>query len=362
MSLGYETARNASVVVLEAEALPAQHSTGRSAALFFPDYGPAAVRPFTHASRPLFAQLQQALSTPPLLAPRGALLVATSDTAADALHAWMAGSRLDPVGPQRCVELCPVLDGLRVVHGGYDPTACDIDVLALYDGYVRGLRERGGRIVYGAAVSTATHTSKGWHVTTTDGHEWSADLVVNAAGAWGDEVWARFGVHGHGLVPRRRTVAVARTPVPVDVAWPAVGDAAEGWYFKPEGDAVLVSPSDETPSVPRDEKPDPLDVAVALERVNAVTALTLRSVVTAWAGQRTFSPDGLPVIGPHPADDSLFSFVGQGGYGIQTAPALAREAAELLLTGSCTTLHPFSPQRPGLRDVAAPTVPVLPRA
>jgi D-arginine dehydrogenase len=356
VSIGYELARDHDVVVLEAVALPAQHSTGRSAALFFADYGPPAVREFSRRSLPLFAELEQSLATPSLLGRRGALLVATDASAADALDAWMSGSAMRPATVAACAELCPVLDTTQLLHAGYDASACDIDVMALHDGYARGLRARGGQIAYKASVISAERTPGGWRVCSGDKRVWDCDFVVNAAGAWGDEVWAAFGVHGHGLIPCRRTVAVARSATPVEATWPIVGDAAEAWYFKPEGGGILVSPSDETASVPRDEKPDPLDVACALDRVNAVTSLDLRSVVTAWAGQRTFTSDHLPVVGAHPSDDSLFSFVGQGGYGIQSAPALARAAAQMLRgserLGAGCDLSAFSPDRPGVRGAA----------
>ena len=157
---------------------------------------------------------------------------------------------------------------------------------------------------------------------------------MNAAGAWGDEVAELCAGAGHGLSPRRRTVAIARPGQPIAADWPVVADIAETWYFKPEAGALLMSPGDETEVPPGNAKPDPLDVALALERVNAVTTLALRSVRTSWAGLRTFAPDRLPVVGPHPDEPALFSFVGQGGYGVQMAPALAQAGAELFRTGT----------------------------
>jgi D-arginine dehydrogenase len=160
---------------------------------------------------------------------------------------------------------------------------------------------------------------------------------VNAAGAWADDVAAICGVTGLHLVPCRRTVVIARPTRQVDPSWPVVADAAEAWYFKPEGAALLLSPGDETPVEAGDPQPDPLDVAMVLERVNAVSDLGLRHVQTAWAGLRTFAPDRSPVVGPHPEDPSLFCFLGQGGFGIQLAPALAAAGAELIRTGRITS-------------------------
>jgi len=249
-----------------------------------------------------------------------------------------------------------VLDGTQVEHAGYDETASDIDVDALLQGYLRGLRARGGALCVSALVVVAERCSAGWRVAAADGRHWECDVVVNAAGAWGDELWSLFGVAGHGLVPCRRTMALARTDRRLDPRWPVVGDAAEAWYFKPEGTGVLVSPSDETPSEPCDARPDPLDLALALDRVNAVTTLDVRSIVRAWSGLRTFAPDRLPVVGRHPADDTLFSFVGQGGYGIQAAPALASGAADMLRghAGGEYDMDVFAPTRDALQgqDVA----------
>jgi D-arginine dehydrogenase len=155
----------------------------------------------------------------------------------------------------------------------------------------------------------------------------AAPVVVNAAGAWADSVAVRLGVPPVGLRPLRRTVAVARADG-VDRAWPIVADVGETFYFWPEGAGLLVSPADETPSEPCDARPDDVDVALAIERVNEATTLGLRSVVTAWAGLRTFAPDRNPVAGADPAAPGLYWLAGQGGYGIQAAPALARLVAD----------------------------------
>ena len=157
-----------------------------------------------------------------------------------------------------------------------------------------------------------------------------ADIVVNAAGAWADEVAVRLGGEPLDLQPLRRTIAIARTEQPVDPMWPLVAGVDEGFYFRPEGPNVLISPADETPSAPCDARADEADVALAIERVNRVTDLSIRSVVTTWAGLRTFAPDRNPVVGFDPHVEGLFWLAGQGGYGIQMAPALARLAAALV--------------------------------
>jgi D-arginine dehydrogenase len=205
-----------------------------------------------------------------------------------------------------------------------DDSAMDIDVMALHARYVRGLRERDGVIRKSTRVTELRRDGHGWVV-----NGIRTDTVVNAAGAWADELAELAGVPTIGLQPMRRTIALARADV--DPAWPLVGDVADTFYFRPESGHLLISPGDETPSEPCDAKPDDLDVALALERVNAATTLNLRSVHTAWAGLRSFVADREPVVGAWPDHPGFVFFAGQGGYGIQMAPALARTGADIVL-------------------------------
>ncbi|HWO60757.1 MAG TPA: FAD-dependent oxidoreductase [Umezawaea sp.] len=335
VSLGSELAVDHDVVLLEAESSLAVHSTGRSAALFLADYGPPPVRELTRRSEVEFARLSALPDVPALLTARGGLFTAWDEPSAAALVATVANSpSMTAVDVDRVRELCPVLRVDEVALCAFDGGVRDIDVAALHGHYARTLRGRGGRIATGARVVAAERRGSGWEVRTADDRTWHSDALVNAAGAWGDEVAELCAGTGHGLSPRRRTVAIARTPVPVPAHWPVVADVAEAWYFKPESGALLMSPGDETEAPPGDVHPDPLDVALVLERVNAATTLDLRGVRTSWAGLRTFAPDRAPVVGPHPDEPALFSFVGQGGYGIQMAPALAEVGAELFRTGT----------------------------
>jgi D-arginine dehydrogenase len=353
-SLAYELASDHDVVLLEAEDALAVHTTGRSAALFLLDYGPPPVRALTAASAEWFEAFSREPGVPQLLTPRGVLQTAWDDADLAALEAAVAstGGALEPVPVSRALELCGFLRADLLRGAAHDPRGCDIDVMALHAHYVRGLRARGGAVHRGARVCAAEQHATGWRVTCTDGRTVEADRVANAAGAWADVVWAAFGRPGHGLRPLRRTIAVVRTAVPVPASSPVVGDVSETWYCKPEPTGVLVSPAEETPSDPCDARADELDVALALERVGARTVLAPRSVVSSWAGLRTFAPDRLPVVGPHPDDASLFSFAGQGGYGIQTAPALARVGAALFRgeAGDPELARALDPARPALQE------------
>lgn len=333
-SIAYELAADRQVVLLEAEDRLAAHTTGRSAALWLPTYGPPVVRALTRASRADFDRLAVELDTPPLLTPRTLLVVATndSDAARAGLDAWDA----EPVEPGDVADLCPLLRPDRVV-AAVTAQVSDIDVMALHAGYVRGLRRRGGDVRTAAPVTALVRTamvrpdgaSGGWRVTA-GGAELRVGTVVNAAGAWGDRLAALAGVAPVGLRPLRRTLAVVPLEHHDTTGWPVVVDASERFYLKPEPGAVLVSPADETPDEPRDATVDPADVARALEAASRVTTEPLRHVRSAWAGLRTFAPSGAPVVGPDPTRPELFWFVGQGGYGIQLAPALARLGAALL--------------------------------
>jgi D-arginine dehydrogenase len=226
---------------------------------------------------------------------------------------------------------CPALSEEYVVSAALEHDAAAIDVLGLHQGYVRGLMDAGGSVARSARVRTLERIGGRWRVAWVGG-ELSAAAVVLAAGAWCDELAALAGAKPVGLRPLRRTIAVCRVPAgsSLDPEGPLVSDAAHSWYFKPEGPNVLVSPADETPSEPCDARPDEADVALGIERVNEATTLGLRSVVSTWAGLRTFAPDGVPVVGEDPDRVGLFWLAGQGGYGIQTAPAMARCLAGLV--------------------------------
>ena len=336
-----ETGR--SVVLLEQEEHLAHHTTGRSAAIFLESYGPPAVRALTVASRADYHAAPERFGTPRLLEPRSALWIAPPSQLADLARLVDEVPTLQSIGPSDAVQRCPVLRLDRLAGAAVEPDASDIDVLALHQGYVRGLGQAGGR-------SSARPASSRSSVVTTAGESAgpetssTATTVVLAAGAWGDELALAAGAEPIGLRPLRRTIAVCRVPseTALDAAGPLVCDAAHTWYFKPEGPNVLVSPADETPSPPCDARADEADVALGIERVNEATTLGLRSVVSSWAGLRTFAPDRVPVVGEDPRRSGLFWLVGQGGYGIQTAPAVARCLAGLVAGPVCRRTSPRS--------------------
>ncbi len=332
VSVAYELAATHRVVLAETEPQLAYHTTGRSAALYFENYGHAAIRPLSKASRRFLEEPPPELCDVPLLSPRGGLTVARHDQVElldeaeeEGLAAGTDVRRLDVDG---CLELVPAFRRDLVAGGLWEPDAADIDVAALHQTYVRGIRVRGGEIRRAAPVTALSPTGDGWRARVGD-EDLAVDVVVDAAGAWGDEVATMAGVDPIGLQPYRRTAFM----VPGREEWrdwPMCIGVAHDWYFKPDGIQLLCSPADETPSDPCDARPDELDVAIAIDRINAMTTLGIRSVRSAWAGLRTFAPDRAMVIGPDPDAPGFVWLVGQGGTGIQTAPAAARLAAALV--------------------------------
>lgn len=334
-SVAYELAKHSRVCLLERESRPGMHSTGRSAALFAPSYGGPQIRALTRASRPFFDAPPPGFCEQPLLSARGCLYIARADQRerlsrmADDLRASGAHITAGPDCEAR--SYIPSLRRDYVVDAILDPEAMDIDVNGLHQGYLRGIRALGARCVTNAPVIRGERRRGIWVVDTGDA-EVTAPLLINAAGAWAEEVAVSLGALPIGLQPRRRTALIVDAPANVDVRrWPAVIDADEQFYFKPDAGKLLLSPADETPERAGDAQPEDLDVALAVHRVESALEIDVKRVTHSWAGLRTFAPDRVPVIGFDPEVPNLFWCAGQGGYGIQTAPALGRTSAALAM-------------------------------
>jgi D-arginine dehydrogenase len=321
----------AAVLVVEREPVLAHHTTGRSAALYMENYGSVPVRRLALASRPFLAAPPDGLADADLLSPRPALEVGGPGRAEELDRRAARGtdlvSGIQLLSPAEVVALCPVVRVEQISGGVLDPGSMDIDVMALHQAFVRGLRRAGGAVRTAAPVVALDRVGGNWRVRMPDG-ELTAPIVVNAAGAWGDQLAGLAGVRPVGLRPLRRTAFTVGVPAEIDPrAWPLVHDLDEGWYFKPEGDGLLCSLADEAPDEPRDPRPRDEDVALALDRINAATTLGLRSVRTAWAGLRTFAPDRMPVVGVDPEVPGFVWVAGLGGVGIMTSPAVGMLAA-----------------------------------
>ena len=331
-----DTTNPPDVVLVEAESQLAQHTTGRSAAQLIENYGAGPVRGLTSASLQFLRTPPHDLVDGPLLHPRSLLMVATAeqDAVVDSTLAGDPGTvpTIVEVTADEALQHFPPLRIERVHRALLEPDSSDIDVAGLHQAFVRGMRRRGGEIRTSTRVDSAEPDGSGWKVHTTQG-DLGADLVVNAAGAWGDVVARTAGVPAVGLRPLRRTAFMVRAPSDA-AGWPLTADIEHHWYLKPDGPQLLCSPGDETPSEPCDARPDEIDIAIAIDRINEATTLDIRSVASSWAGLRTFSPDGSMVIGAEPTRPNFVWCVGQGGTGIQTAPGSGRLVADLIERGA----------------------------
>lgn len=331
-SIAAELARSAQVVLIEREPQVGYHSTGRSAAVFSPNYGPPTVRCLSRASAAFLEEPPDGLSSEPLLEARGVLLIARYDQLG-ALDGRLAEAGPDSgfrrIGPAEIRERVPLIRDGYAAGAIVDEAAHDIDVHALHHGCLKMFRTHGGEIVNGSEVVSLQRADGGWRIATPE-HEFRAKIVVNAAGAWADEIAILAGVTPLGLEPRRRTALTVATPDGHESAeWPMVVDVDEDFYLKPESGRLLISPGDETPSPPCDAQPEEIDVAICIDRIQSAFDIAVEKVEAKWAGLRTFLPDRAPAVGFDPLEPGFFWLAGQGGYGIQTAPALARYAAAL---------------------------------
>jgi len=332
VSAAAHLAPHGSVILLETERTLAFHTTGRSAALFILNYGAQGFRPLAKASQTFLENPPDGTTDAPVLEDRGLLWVATANQmpglrriAEDGIDG--APSRLIDI--DEVAALVPVVRRDVIVGGLLEPSARDIDVAGLHQAFVRITRSHGGEIRTGSPVTSLNRSGSGWSIKAGNGSV-ECDVVVNASGAWGDEVAAMAGIEPVGLTPMRRTAFM----VPGNEAysgWPMVVDTDQNFYFKSDGTQILCSLGEEEPSEPMDPKPRMEDVALAIERINTATTLDVRAVSSEWTGLRTFAPDRDLVAGEEPTAPGFFWLVGQGGTGIQTSPAYGALLASLVV-------------------------------
>ena len=331
-SIGYFLAPHGRVVLLERESQPGYHTTGRSAALFIESYGTPQVRALTCASRAFFEHPPEGFSEHPLLAPRAAMFVGFGDQSA-ALDAAFETARsvskhvrrLDAAAAH---SLVPVLrPGMRAV---IEHDAMDMDVHAIHQGYLRGLKARGGKVVCDANVTHCERSGNDWEVEA-GGKAWRAPVVINAAGAWCDAIAKLAGAQPLGLQPKRRSAFIFAPPDGLSISgWPMVIGAEESFYFKPDAGMLLGSPANEDPVEPQDVQPEEYDIALGIQRIEEATTMRIRRPTRMWAGLRSFVADGDLVGGYDSRCKGFFWVAAQGGYGIQTSPAMGEACAALM--------------------------------
>jgi D-arginine dehydrogenase len=331
---------------MEAEDHCGYHSTGRSAAFYLESYGGPTVAPLTLASGPLLEHPPAGFSDQSFLHRRGALHL--SDTDWPSVPSGVASRRVERP------ELEKMLPGVRDrwTRALLEPGCADIDVAALHAAYLRAFRRNRGEVRTSAELSSARYADGSWEIRLRGGARLQCSILVDAAGAWADSVAARSGVRPIGIAPKRRTMVQLRVGCGGLKALPLIDDAAGTFYFKGEGDGTIwLSPHDEISSEPCDAAPEDIDVATAIARFEQVVDWPVEQVERRWAGLRSFAPDRVPVYGFDPRCPGFFWCAGQGGFGIQTAPAAASLAASLLLKSpqpafvSAIDPEPFSPDR-----------------
>jgi D-arginine dehydrogenase len=320
------------VALVEAEDAPGYHSTGRSAAIWMQNYGPPDVRALTGLSRGFLQSPPSGFTEHALVRPRNVLFLAPEAQRAELEQMLAEGIGLRPIALDAVHAMLPALRPCYAVAAAIEPDGFDLDVAAIQQGFLRQLRAAGGVLALRSRAGEIVHRAGGWEVHTASGTVFRAPVVVNAAGAWGDEVAAIAGVRRLGLTACRRTAAII-DPSPYDVEhWPLVNDCGHTWYARPEARTrLMVSPADETPVPPQDIQPDELDIAVGIDRMQQALDIAVRRVERSWAGLRTFTPDRSLAIGWDATAEGFFWCVGQGGYGIQTSPAAGRLVADIVL-------------------------------
>ena len=341
VSLAAELASLGTVTLLEAEPALGYHASGRSAALYEPTYGKPAVVDLTLASR-------AGHEAAGVLSPRGLMIVGRSDEQ-DAFDADVAGMGMQVIPVAEACAKVPALNPAVVGLAAWHADAWDIDTDRLLQGYARAAKVLGAQIVTGARVDAIARDGAGWRVRA-GGVDHAARVIVNAAGAWVDQIAAMAGVRSPGFQPYRRSMARIPAPAGMDVSgWPMMFGPGETWYAKPDAGCVIVSPAEEHPMPPQDAWADDMVLAEGLARYEAVVTEPVTRMIGNWAGLRTFSPDRVLVIGPDPVVQGFFWQAGQGGYGFQSAPGAARLGADLI-AGRVPDLDPatvaaLSPER-----------------
>jgi D-arginine dehydrogenase len=334
VSLAAEIAPFASVMIIETEDVPAFHSTGRSAAFWHESYGGPKVRPLTAASAPLLLQPDPEFCEHSLMKQRGAINLAHRDNGAG-MAAWQANFAGSGMAMQNLdrVQLEEYIPGLLPdwTFGVLEPDCCDIDVMALHAAYARVAKRAGAALQCKTEFLSARKVASAWTIDTSTGTINAAN-IINAAGAWADIVAQRAGVQPVGIQPYKRTIMQLRVDKPVPAHMPLVLDIAGSFYVKGESEGrVWLSPHDEITEPAGDSWPEDMDIAIAIDSMEKALDWRVQNVERSWAGQRSFAPDRLPVYGRDPAEAAFYWCAGQGGYGIQTAPAAAKMAAADLL-------------------------------
>jgi D-arginine dehydrogenase len=325
LSAAARLAPHAKVTLLEQESSTGYHTSGRSAALFEENYGLPSTVALNTASKDYHNEANGGY-----LSPRGFLIIGQAHEK-DAFDTDSTTLGADPITADQALEMVPILNRARLAYAGYHADAFDIDTDRLMQDFIREIRQNGGQIVTKAPVTAIARRASGWDVTA-GGAAYRAAKLVNAAGAWADQIAQMAGIAPIGITPCRRSMARIPAPGGYDVSrWPMFFGVGETWYAKPDAGALLVSPAEEDPVEPQDAWADDMVLATGIARYEEMVTQPVTRLLTSWAGLRSFAPDRALVLGPDPSDPDFIWSAGQGGYGFQTAPAASQLVADLTL-------------------------------
>ena len=329
-SVAAHLAAHRSVAILDMEDRAGYHTTSRSAASYEPNYGPKPILALTRASRDFFLAPLEGFADAPIFTKRGSLVLEAQGQEKDAERFLAKAVDIEELSEVQLQGLVPVLRQGFVKRGFLEAATGALDVDLLHRGYLRQFKQRGGVLKLQAGANKISKTADIWHIETPLG-EFTANTIVNAAGAWGDHVATLAGAKLVGLIPKRRSIGVISVAGHDVMKWPFMVDCAESWYAVPQSGKLLVSSADATPVEPHDAYADDEAIAIGIDRMMQATTIDVQRLEHSWGGLRTFSPDGAPVVGFDQYTDGFFWLVGQGGYGIQSSPALSRTAAAMIL-------------------------------
>jgi len=338
ISIASELSEYLNVCVLEKEGLISYHSTGRSLAFYLESYGNEVIRQLTSASKDFFYNRIDTTSKNILIKKRGVIHIANKFQTIKLKYLYETLTKNNEnfkiLNKLQTMDLLPCLNDEYVDSSIYDSEASDIDVNAIYNIYLKNLTKNNGKVITDIKITEFLHQVHGWKILTNQ-DEFYTKIIVNAAGAWCDLIATNVGAKKINIVPKKRTIFCFKpTNIKLNNKWPLGVDVEENFYFKIENDTVIASPADETPTVPHDVQAEDIDIALGIERIKNSTLFEFNSIFNKWAGLRSFVKDKNPVIGFDNKFKNFFWFAGQGGYGIQTAPALSKIASNLILKKS----------------------------
>lgn len=331
-SVAYELADSGSVMLLERESMPGYHSTGRSAALYAPIYGPAPIRALTRASGAFFQTPPNGFCDADLLSPRDVVMIGRSDQKPhidEFLAETVDAPGITQLTQTEVTQYNPMIRPGYATHGVLDRSGSDIDVNGLHRGFLRAAKQRGAALTINAEVTACSRNGDVWVVATKQGTV-RGNILINAAGAWAEQIGQMAGAGPIGLTPKRRSAIMVDAPDSVSLdTMPMTIDIEEDFYIKPDAGQLLLSPANEDPMEPCDAQPDEMDIAICVDRIERAFDISIRRINSKWAGLRSFVADKSPVVGFSHEVDGFMWLAGQGGYGVQSSPAMGRVAAAI---------------------------------